>query len=96
MFDWLFGNNIKRAEKKHEALLSAKLANKLMDYNSDEDISVSRFSEVDFKENTGVNIKQALKEKNRDGWGESNPREAGKWHREERRSGDRRRQDRRK
>ena len=40
MFNWLFGNKKKEAAANHEAELNAKIANKLKNYNIDEDISV--------------------------------------------------------
>jgi hypothetical protein len=96
MFNWLFGNKKKGAVADHEAELNAKLADKLKNYNADEDISVTDFSEIDFDENDENTTDKKGRAKNVDVWGQANPGETGKWNKEDRRQIDRRQANRRR
>ncbi len=96
MFNWLFRNKKKEAAANHEAELNAKIANKLKNYNVDEDISVSNFSEIDFNENKGKETGKTDRVKHVDKWGQANPSETGKWNKEDKRQIDRRQANRRR
>jgi len=85
MFNWLLRNKRKKAATAHEAELEAKLADKLKNYNADEDISVSDFSGIDFNENHKKKNDKRNCVKNVDVWGRANPGETGKWNKEGRR-----------
>ena len=85
MFNWLLRNKRKKAATAHEAELEAKLADKLKNYNADEDISVSDFSGIDFNENHEKKNDKRNCVKNVDVWGRANPGETGKWNKEGRR-----------
>ena len=88
MFNWLFRN-----KKKATA---AALADKLKNYNADEDISISDFSEVDFNENDEKTTDKKGRVKNVDAWGQANPSETGKSNKEDRQQIDRRQASRRR
>jgi S-adenosylmethionine hydrolase len=96
MFNWLFRNKKKEAAANHKAELNAKIANKLKNYNVDEDISVSSFSEIDFNENKRKETGKKDRVKNVDTWGQANPSETGKLNKENRRQIDRRQANRRR
>ena len=85
MFNWLFRNKKKEAAADLEAALNAKLADKLKNYNADEDISISDFSEVDFNENDEKTTDKKDRVKKEDMWGQANPSETGKSNKEDRR-----------
>ena len=90
MFNWLLGNRRKKAAAKYKAELKAKLTDKLKNYNADEDISVSNFSEVNFNEIDKKTTGKKGGVKNVDSWQQANPSEIG------RRKGDEKRQTRRR
>jgi hypothetical protein len=96
MFSWLFRNKKKEAAANHEVELNAKIAKKLKNYDIDEDISVSSFSEIDFNENKGKETGKKDRVKNIDTWGQANPGETGKLNKEDRRQIDRRQASRRR
>ncbi|MFA9420118.1 MAG: hypothetical protein ACERLB_08200 [Gammaproteobacteria bacterium] len=85
MFNWLYRNKKKEAAADHEAALNVKLADKLKNYNADEDISISDFSEVDFNENDEKTTDKKDRGKKVDMWGQANPSETGKSNKEDRR-----------
>jgi hypothetical protein len=83
MFNWVFRNKKKEASADYEAELNAKIGDKLKNYNADEDISVSDFSEIDFNENNEKKNDKRSCVKNVDVWGKANPGETGKWNKED-------------
>ncbi len=96
MFNWLFRNKGKKAAADHEAELKAKLADRLKNYIADEDISVSNFSGVNFDENDEKTTGKKDSVRNVDAWGQANPRETGKWNKDEKRQISRRQAKRRR
>ena len=96
MFNWLFRSKKKKAAADHEAELNARIADKLKNYNADEDDTISDFSEVDFDEDDKKTTDKNDRVKNVDMWGQANPSETGKWNKQERRKIDRRRANRRR
>ena len=99
MFNWLFTNRRKSASvtpeltkrelvKRELALrelgMKAKIAYKLRKYNADEDTTISEFSLADDEKGT-KNTDKMTSVKDYDVWGQSNPRETGKWNKEVRR-----------
>ena len=96
MFNWLFRSKKKQATAAHEAELNARIADKLMNYNADEDDTISDFSEVDFDEDVKKTTDKNDRVKNVDMWAQANPSETGKWNKQERRKINRRRANRRR
>ena len=104
MFERIFRNKVKEAEAEltakqaaaaHEAELNKRLAERLKDYNADEDDSVSNFSEIDFTENPDEKSDITDRRGNVDVWGQANPAETTQWNKENRRKSDRRKSARR-
>lgn len=75
----------RESEIRRELAMRASIANKLKNYNSDEDTSVSYFTLADDETEKKRDIK-LFKNKARDAWGQANPRETGKWNKEDRRT----------
>ncbi len=96
MFNWLFRSEKKKAAADHEAELNARIADKLKDYDADEDDSIADFSDVDFDENVKKKTDRKDRVKNVDIWGQANPSETGKWNKQERRKINRRQAKRRR
>ncbi len=88
--------NAKQSAAAHEAMLNTRLAERLKDYNADEDDSVSNFSEINFGENSDKTSDITDRDANVDVWGQANPAETTQWKKENRRRSDRRQTARRK
>jgi hypothetical protein len=92
MFKWFF-----RHEDQHETAMNRKsairqdlamrasIASKLRKYNPDEDTTTSNFTLADDAPVSKPGISPP-RDKNRDPWGQANPRETGKWNKENRKS----------
>lgn len=75
----------RESEIRRELAIRASIANKLRNYNSDEDTTISTFTLADDEAERKHEMK--LKQvKTRDAWGQANPRETGKWNKEDRRT----------
>ena len=72
----------RKMEIRRETALRANIANKLKSYNAEEDTSISNFTlaenEVERK------LYKAPGAKGQDVWGQANPRETGRWKKENR------------
>lgn len=99
MFNWLFANRrksgsvtpeltkrelVKRELALRELGMKAKIAYKLRKYNADEDTTISEFTLADDEKGTKHTDKMTSVT-DYDVWGQSNPRETGKWNKEVRR-----------
>ena len=97
MFKWLFKRGKKSESVDSEPAISRKLAirselamrasiaNKLRNYNADEDTTISKFTLADDEAEREHKMK-LTQVKARDAWGQANPRETGKWNKEDRRT----------
>ena len=92
MFRWFFKheNQKETAASRKSAIRQdlatrASIANKLKNYKADEDTSISKFTLAEDVPESKRNIHSA-RMKSRDPWGQANPRESGKWNREDRKS----------
>jgi hypothetical protein len=83
MFNWLLPNRGKYTSVIGELAMRATIAYKLRKYNADEDITISEFSLADDEKKTKESGKLARVKKN-DAWNQANPRETGKWKKENR------------
>ena len=81
--------NAKQTAAAHEAELNKRLAERLKNYNADEDDSVSNFSGIDFKENSDKTSEITNREGNVDVWGQANPAETTQWNKGYQRKSDR-------
>lgn len=91
MFNWLFANSrksdsatpelTKREVAMRELAMRANIADKLRNYNSEEDTTISDFSLPDDEKGTRSRHKMTSV-KDYDVWGQSNPGEMGKWNKE--------------
>lgn len=70
---------------RSELATRASIANKLRNYNADEDTTISKFTLADDEAERKHEMKLA-QAKTRDAWGQANPRETGKWNKEDRRT----------
>ena len=70
--------------KRRELAVRARIADKLKNYNSSEDTTVSHFTLADEKASSSRESKLAGA-KSRDAWGQADPREVGRWNKENRR-----------
>jgi len=94
MFNWLFANRrksdsvtpelTKREVAMRELAMRAKIADKLRNYNSEEDTTISEFSLADDEKGTKSTDKMTSVT-DYDVWGQANPWETGKWNKEIRR-----------
>jgi hypothetical protein len=93
MFNWLFPNRRKGASvtpelPMRELATRANIADKLRNYNADEDTTISEFSLAD--DDKGIKPTDKITSvTDYDVWGQANPRETGKWNKEVRRKRDR-------
>ena len=88
MFNWLFPNRRKSASVTPELATRANIADKLRNYNADEDTTISEFSLAD--DDKGIKPTDKMTSAtDYDVWGQANPRETGKWNKEVRRKRDR-------
>lgn len=94
MFNWLFANRrksdsvtpelTKREVAMRELAMRANIADKLRNYNSEEDTTISEFSLAD--DEKGIKSTDEMTSvTDYDVWGQANPRETGKWNKEARR-----------
>jgi hypothetical protein len=94
MFNWLFANRRKsdsvtpELRKRELAMkelgMRANIADKLRNYNSEEDTTISEFSLAD--DEKGIkSTGEMTSVTDYDVWGQANPRETGKWNKEVRR-----------
>jgi hypothetical protein len=70
---------------RSELAMRASIANKLRNYNADEDTTISKFTLADDEAEREREMKMR-QVKTRDAWGQANPRETGKWNKEDRRT----------
>jgi len=70
-------------ESRGDSALRANIANKLRNYNADEDTTISNFTiaEDEVERNLAGRPTRA---RNQDVWGQANPRESGRWKKENR------------
>jgi len=97
MFKWLFkrGNQSETVDPepaisrkstiRSELSMRASITNKLRKYNADEDTTISKFTLADDEAERKHEMK-LTQVKTRDAWGQANPRETGKWNKEDRRT----------
>ena len=83
MFNWLLPNRGKDTSVIGELAMRATIAYKLRKYNADEDTTISEFSLADDEKKIKAIGKLTLVKKN-DVWSQANPRETGKWKKENR------------
>ena len=83
MFNWLLPNRGKNTSVVGELATRATIAYKLRKYNADEDTTISEFSLADDDKKTKATEK-LMRVKNFDAWSQANPRETGKWKKENR------------
>ena len=83
MFNWLLPNRGKGTSVTDELAMRVTIVNKLRNYNSAEDTTISEFSLAD-----DVKISKATDKpkqvRNSDAWSQANPRETGIWNKENR------------
>ncbi len=79
MFNWLFANRRKSTPVIQELAMRANIADKLRDYNADEDTTISEFTLADDEKG-----KKTANKVTRycDVWCQANPSESGKWNKE--------------
>jgi hypothetical protein len=86
MFNWLFANKRESASVTPESTMRelgmrASIADKLRNYNVDEDTTISEFSLAD--DDKGINTTGKITSvADYDVWGQANPKETGKWNKE--------------
>jgi len=92
MFKWFFRHENQRetATNRKSAIRQdlatrASIARKLRKYNPDEDTTASNFTLADDAPAGKQRIKSP-RDKTGDPWGQANPRETGKWNKENRKS----------
>jgi len=83
MFNWLLPSRGKGTSVIGELAMRATIAYKLRKYNADEDTTISEFSLADDEKKTKATGKLTPVKKN-DVWSQANPRETGKWKKENR------------
>ena len=83
MFNWLIPNREKGTSVIGDLAMRATIAYKLRKYNADEDTTISKFSLADDAKKTKATGKQTRVKEN-DAWSQANPRETGKWKKENR------------
>jgi hypothetical protein len=83
MFNWLLPNKGKGTSAIGELAMRATIAYKLRKYNVDEDTTISEFSLADDDKKTQA-TKKLMRVKKNDAWSQANPRETGKWNKENR------------
>jgi hypothetical protein len=81
MFNWLFPNRRKSASVTPELATRSNIADKLRNYNADEDTTISEFSLAD--DEKGIKTTGKITPvTDYDVWGQANPKETGKWNKE--------------
>jgi hypothetical protein len=86
MFNWLFANKRKSASVTPESAMRelgmrASIADKLKNYNADEDTTISEFPLAD--DAKGIKTTGKITPvTDYDVWGQANPKETGKWNKE--------------
>jgi len=95
MFKWFFkrGNQSETVDPepaisrksaiRSELAMRASITKKLRRYNADEDTTISKFTLADDKAERKHEMK-LTQVKTRDAWGQADPRETGKWNKEDR------------
>jgi len=95
MFKWLFkrGNKSETVDPepaisrksaiRSELAMRASITKKLRRYDADEDTTISKFTLAD-DEADGKHEMKLTEVEVRDAWGQANPRETGKWNKEDR------------
>ena len=83
MFNWLLPKSRKNTSAVGELAMRATIAYKLRKYNADEDTTISEFFLADDAKKTKATGKQTRVKEN-DAWSQANPRETGKWKKENR------------
>lgn len=73
-------------ELRRESAMRTNIANKLKSYNADEDTTISNFTlaEEDVERKL---VTRSAGVKGQDVWGQANPRETGRWKKENRKQG---------
>ncbi|MDH5353543.1 MAG: hypothetical protein OEY09_03775 [Gammaproteobacteria bacterium] len=82
MFKWLLPKTGKDTSIASELSMRASIANKLRKYDADGDTTISEFSLAE-EQKTAAPAKLRQVKKN-DAWSQANPREIGKWRKENR------------
>ena len=83
MFNWLLPNRGKDTSVIRTLAMRATIAYKLRKYNADEDTTISEFSLAYGEKRRKATGKLTLAIKS-DAWSQANPREAGRWMKENR------------
>ena len=73
----------RKLELRRETALRANIANKLKSYNADEDTTISNFTLAEEEVERKLSNKPASVN-GRDVWGQADPRETGRWKKENR------------
>ena len=86
MFNWLFANKTESASVTPESAMGelgmrASIADKLKNYDADEDTTISEFSLADDEKGIKTTGKITTVT-DYDVWGQANPKETGKWNKE--------------
>lgn len=74
----------RKMEQRRETAMRANIANKLKSYKADEDTTISNFTLAEEEVERKLLNKPAAA-KGQDVWGQANPRETGRWKKENRR-----------
>ena len=80
----------RKLEMRRESALKANIADKLKGYNADEDTTISNFTLAEDEVERKL-INKSTGAGSRDVWGQADPRETGRWNRENRVRKDKRR-----
>ncbi len=73
----------RNGELLDELALRANIADKLKNYRAEEDTTISNFTLADDELERNL-VKKPARSTNQDVWGQANPREAGRWKKENR------------
>ena len=73
----------RRMELRRETAMRANIANKLKNYNADEDTTISNFTLADEAVERNL-ANRSPRISGQDVWGQANPRETGRWKKENR------------
>ncbi|MBT8084976.1 MAG: hypothetical protein KJN72_07115 [Woeseia sp.] len=83
MFNWLKPNKGKGTSVIGDLAIRATIAYKLRKYNADEDTTISEFFLAGEAKKPNATGKQ-MRVRENDAWSQANPRETGKWKKENR------------
>ena len=73
----------RKLEKRQELAMQANIANKLKGYKADEDTTISNFTLAEDEVERRL-LTRSASAKGQDVWGQANPRETGRWKKENR------------